>query len=127
MVQVDYDFQLRGGEIEPLLVEVSLHYPRLCFILGTVTQARGEEESRFINNGRMQVWKLSASQREKIVAPELEIMERLESIDNPSEEEEAELLGLGDSSRRGYDASGHAPLGRRFEGAPRQDCGRHGR
>jgi len=90
MVEVVYSFQLRGAEIEPLLIEVSRHYPRLCFILGTVSPSTDEQESRLIDNGREQLWQLPASQKEKIVAPVIAIMERLEAMNDPSDEDEDE-------------------------------------
>ena len=74
MAEVVHGFEFRGAEIEPLLVETSRLYPRLCFVLGTISPATDDQESRFINHGRMQVWTLSASQKERLVAPVLEIM-----------------------------------------------------
>jgi hypothetical protein len=68
MAEVTYNFQLKWGDLEAFLVEVSRVYPRLCFILGTVFPAGDEQESCFIHDGRKQSWTLPASQKEILLA-----------------------------------------------------------
>ena len=68
MVERVYRFQLRHYEPDPLLVEVSRQYPRLCLVLGWVDPNSDDQASRFIHAGRSSIYRLSQRRKRSFYA-----------------------------------------------------------
>lgn len=61
-----YRFMLSSYDPALLLIYVSKHFPRLCFILGCVAPNIDEAASKFITNGKARRYTMSSKRRREI-------------------------------------------------------------
>ena len=67
MAELTYKFQLKWGNLETFLVQLSSVNTTLCFILGTVEPSVGRQVICFVHRGHIQTWDLPESEQDNIL------------------------------------------------------------